>query len=186
MPLIPIHFFYNSVCENAFLKIYLPSTKKSKLPSHQVFGVFALEVNKIMEATPPKLRRETGMCAIIILHVSTRLQFLFERSEFLIDTSQKKSLHACTRVRLLLVLVCGIMYHIRTYLISARLPRYVYVDTYVPGLHPRPQKKNRRPCTGSGSDTRTARQSLHSKVRVTTTASVTEGVPAVSWIQNRS
>ena len=48
MPLIPIHFFYNSVCENAFLKIYLPSTKKSKLPSHQVFGVFALEVNKIM------------------------------------------------------------------------------------------------------------------------------------------
>ena len=31
--------------------------------------------------------------------------------------------HACTRVRLLLVLVCGIMYHIRTYLISARLPR---------------------------------------------------------------
>ena len=68
----------------------------------------------------------------------------------------------------------------------SRLPRYVYVDTYVPGLHPRPQKKNRRPCTGSGSDTRTARQSLHSKVRVTTTASVTEGVPAVSWIQSRS
>ena len=40
---------------------------------------------------------------------------LFERSEFLIDTSQKKSLrvctrarvHACTRVRLLLVLVLG-------------------------------------------------------------------------------
>ena len=59
---------------------------------------------------------------------------LFERSEFLIDTSQKKSLrvctcarvHACTRVRLLLVLVCRIMYHIRTYLISARLPRYVH------------------------------------------------------------
>ena len=35
-------------------------------------------------------------------------------------------MHACTRVRLLLVLVCGIMYHIRTYLISARLPRYVH------------------------------------------------------------
>ena len=46
-----------------------------------------------------------------------------------------------------------------------------YVDTYVPGLHPRPPKKNRRPSTGSGSDTRTARQSLHNKVRVTTTAS---------------
>ena len=85
-------------CEkNTFLKNYLPSAKKSKLPSHQVFGVFALEVNKILQATPPKLRRETGMCAIIILHVSTRLQFLFERSEFLIDTSQKKSLRVCTR-----------------------------------------------------------------------------------------
>ena len=38
--------------------------------------------------------------------------FLFERSEFLIDASQKKSLrvcrvHACTRVRLVLVLVLG-------------------------------------------------------------------------------
>ena len=79
--------------------------------------------------------------------------FLFERSEFLIDTSQKKSLRVCTRVRLLLVLVCGIMYHIRTYLVSARLPKYVYVDTYVPGLHPRPQKKNRRLSAGSGSET---------------------------------
>ena len=52
--------------------------------------------------------------------------------------------HACTRVRLLLVLVCGIMYHIRTYLISARPPRYVYADTYVPGLHPRPPKKKQK------------------------------------------
>ena len=55
---------------------------------------------------------------------------LFERSEFLIDTSQKKSLHVCcvhvcTRA-IILVLVCRIMYHIRTYLISARLPRYVH------------------------------------------------------------
>ena len=55
---------------------------------------------------------------------------LFERSEFLIDTSQKKSLHACrvhvcTRA-IIFVLVCRIMYHIRTYLISARLPRYVH------------------------------------------------------------
>ena len=107
-------------------------------------------------------------------------------------------MHVCTCVGLILVLVCGIMYHIRTYLVSAlyqpatkiricryvcakvgyvlcatyvrklvwarlfvpgisRLPRYVYVDTYVPGLHPPLQKKNRRPSTGSGSDTRTAR-----------------------------
>ena len=49
--------------------------------------------------------------------------FLFERSEFLIATSKKKKtvrLPVCTRVRLILVLVCGIMYHIRTYLVSAR------------------------------------------------------------------
>ena len=52
-----------SVCENTFLKIYLPSAKKSKLPSHQDFGVFALEVNEIVQATPSKLRREMGMCA---------------------------------------------------------------------------------------------------------------------------
>ena len=52
-------------------------------------------------------------------------------------------MHVCTCVRLIiLVLVCGIMYHIRAYLVSARtwcqlvisrLPRYVYVYTYVPG-----------------------------------------------------
>ena len=46
--------------------MYLPSAKKSKLPSNQVFGVFALEVNKILEATPSKLRREMGMCATTI------------------------------------------------------------------------------------------------------------------------
>ena len=48
-----------------FLKNYLPYAKKSQLPS-QVFGVFALEVNKILQATPSELRREMGMCAIII------------------------------------------------------------------------------------------------------------------------
>ena len=39
-----------------------PSVRKSKLPSHQVFGVLALEVNEIVQVTPPKLRREMGMC----------------------------------------------------------------------------------------------------------------------------
>ena len=39
---------------------------KSKLPSHQDFGVFALEVKKIQQATPSKLRREMGMCATTI------------------------------------------------------------------------------------------------------------------------
>ena len=58
----------SSVCENTFLKIYLPSAKRSKLPSHQVFGVFALliEVSKILQATPSKLRREMGMYATTI------------------------------------------------------------------------------------------------------------------------
>ena len=55
-----------SECENTFLKMYLPSAKKSELPSHQVFGVFALEVNKILQATPSKLRREMGMCSATI------------------------------------------------------------------------------------------------------------------------
>ena len=49
-----------------FKRNSLPSAKKSKLPSHQVFGVFALEVNRILQATPSKLRREMGMCATTI------------------------------------------------------------------------------------------------------------------------
>ena len=53
-------------CENTFLKIYLPSAKKHKLPYNKVFGVFAIEVNKILQATPSKLRREMGMCATAI------------------------------------------------------------------------------------------------------------------------
>ena len=57
---------FTSVCENTLLKNYLPSAKKSKSPSHQVFGVFALEVNKILQATPSKFRREMGMCATTI------------------------------------------------------------------------------------------------------------------------
>ena len=36
--------------------------KGSTLPSHQCLGVFALEVNEILQATPPKWRREQGMC----------------------------------------------------------------------------------------------------------------------------
>ena len=40
--------------------------KKTKLPSHQDFGEFALKVKKILQAAPPKLRREMGMCAATI------------------------------------------------------------------------------------------------------------------------
>ena len=40
--------------------MYLPSAKKSKLPSHQVFGVFALEANKIVQASPSKIEKGNG------------------------------------------------------------------------------------------------------------------------------
>ena len=65
---------------------------------------------------------------------------LFERSEFLIHTSQKKNPSACARVpcawctcAIILVLVCTT--YVRTWyqLVISRLPRYVYVSTYVPG-----------------------------------------------------
>ena len=36
------------------------------MPSHQDFGVFALEVTTIVQATPSKLRREMGICATAI------------------------------------------------------------------------------------------------------------------------
>ena len=54
-----------SVCEITFSKIYLPCAKKYKLLSHQVFGVFAIEVNKILQATPSKLRIETGFVPLV-------------------------------------------------------------------------------------------------------------------------
>ena len=55
-----------------------PSAKKSKLPSHQVFGVFAPEVNKILPATPSKLRKEMGMCATTI-YVQQQQQYYTTR-----------------------------------------------------------------------------------------------------------
>ena len=39
---------------------------KNKLPSHQDFGVFTLEVKKKLQATPSILRRQMGMCATTI------------------------------------------------------------------------------------------------------------------------
>ena len=58
----------------------------------------------------PTLRTST-----VILVACIEQSTISERSEFLIDTSQKKSLRV-----------------------------YVYVDTYVPGLHPRPPKKKQK------------------------------------------
>ena len=67
--------------------MYLLCAKKSKLPSHQVFGVFALEVNNILQATSPKLRREMGMCAIIV-HVRIRTAVvLYEYSLYVLPVS---------------------------------------------------------------------------------------------------
>ena len=46
--------------------MYLPSAQKTKLPSHQDFGEFAIEVKKVLQATPPEYGRETGVCATTI------------------------------------------------------------------------------------------------------------------------
>ena len=175
---------------------------------------------------------------------------LFERSEFLIDTSQKKSLRVCTCARVPVCTCQIILVLVYVSRISSapkiRICRYVCTRATSPppkreqkALHrlrerqahsatviaqqgacnnygqryrgctcclmdteslmirrpfgsidpnvctrdtSPPQTKNTRSRTGSGSDTRTARRSLHSEVRVTTTASVTEGLAAVSWI----
>ena len=50
-------------------KKILPSAKKCKVPSHQVLSVFAIliEANEILRATPPKLRREMGMCGNVAI-----------------------------------------------------------------------------------------------------------------------
>ena len=66
--------YVNSVCENTFLKNCVPSAEKHKLPSHQVVGVFALEVNKILQATPSNLRREMDMCATTTVYVQQQQQ----------------------------------------------------------------------------------------------------------------
>ena len=67
-----------------FLKIYLPSAKKGKLPSHQVFGVFALEVNKVLQATPSKFEKGNGdvrdynirtAAAVVLYDTSTRCTY---------------------------------------------------------------------------------------------------------------
>ena len=55
--------------------------------------------------------------------------------------------------------------------------------TYNIGLHPPPQKKQNAQHTHRERHTRTARHT-HSNVRVTTAASETEGVAAVSWIES--
>ncbi|MEP5177771.1 hypothetical protein [Marinobacter alexandrii] len=36
--------------------------KRGELQSLPDFGVFAIKVNQILQATPPKLRREMGIC----------------------------------------------------------------------------------------------------------------------------
>ena len=65
----------------------MPSAKKSKLPSHQVFGVFVLEVNKVLQATPSKLRREMGMCATTYSSSSSSVI----RSEFSLYVLQSRA-----------------------------------------------------------------------------------------------
>ena len=40
---------------------FLPLNEVNSLPI-KILGIFALEANKILQATPPRLRREVGMC----------------------------------------------------------------------------------------------------------------------------
>ena len=56
----------------------MPSAKKSKSLSHQVCGVLALEVDKILQATPPILRN--GDVAIII-HVHSLYIYTYSSLE---------------------------------------------------------------------------------------------------------
>ena len=78
----------------------------------------------------------------------------FERSEFLIATSQKKRLRVCACVRLILVLVSGWQTVYGQNTVYLCLSKYIVFE-----------------------NTHT-----HSNLRVTTAASETEGVAAVSWI----
>ena len=48
-------------CEKRSSEEYFPSTKKREYPSFDVFGVFALEVKKILQAMPPKMSGEVLM-----------------------------------------------------------------------------------------------------------------------------
>ena len=44
-------------------KTFLPLKNVNTLPSHDDLGVFALEVNIILQAMPPKLRGKVGRCS---------------------------------------------------------------------------------------------------------------------------
>ena len=61
---------------------------------------------------------------------------------------------------------------------------YLVPDRYVPGLHPPQKIEQNAQHTLRERHTRTARHTMHSNVRVTTAASETEGVAAVSWIES--
>ena len=67
-----------------------------------------------------------------LLSSGTCLQFLFERSEFLIATSKKKKMSVCVDVRLILVLVW------KTLILVLVCGTYYVPATYVPGTRYQP------------------------------------------------
>ena len=81
---------------------------------------------------------------------------LFERSEFLLATSPKKTLRVCACVRVILVLVWG------RQTVYGQNTVYICLSKYI-----------------AFENTHT-----HSNVLVTTAASETEGVATVSWIES--
>ena len=54
------NFHSNRVFAIEVKKKNFTCAKKSEFPSLPDFGVFASEVNQILQATPPKIRREGG------------------------------------------------------------------------------------------------------------------------------
>ena len=98
---VTTYFFHISECLRKYVStICLPSAKIINLPSHQVFSVFALEVNKILQATPSKLRRGMGMCATTI-YVQQQQYYTPEYDTSTRCTySSRKSCHASVSVML--------------------------------------------------------------------------------------
>ena len=72
-------------------KNYLPSANESKLPSHQVFGVFALEVNKILQATPSNWEWKWGRARLQHTYSSSSSIIRCEYSLYVLQSRASRS-----------------------------------------------------------------------------------------------
>ena len=97
-------------------------------------------------------------------------------------------MHACTRAR---VHACStslglsVWYYVpHTYVSHISSAPKIRICRYVCTRATSPPPKKEQKAQHRLRERHTHNATLHSKVRVTTTVSVTEGVPAVSWIQS--